>query len=90
MTVKEEKGFIYVAKNKLFASIAANDFIKYLNKEHADKSLSPESLNLLKKEFKKSHRQSILLNAIVSSVTALFIIAVIVAIILRIFNIINK
>jgi serine/threonine protein kinase len=90
MTVKEEKGFMYVAKNKLFAGIAANDFIKYLKKEHSDKLLSAESLSLLKKQFIKEHRQSLLLNRIVSVATSLFILVVVVAIILRVLNIINK
>jgi hypothetical protein len=89
MTTKEEKGFMYVAKNKLFAGVAANAFMKYLSEKHTDKSLSPESLDFIKKEFKKEHRRSLLLNTIVSSVTSLFIIAVVVALLLRIFNIVS-
>ena len=89
-TIKEDMGYIYADKNRLSASSAANAFIKYLNDEHGDIQSWSKSLDPLKTEFKKHHRKYYLFNRIVSITTTLFIIAVIAAILLRIFELLKQ
>jgi serine/threonine protein kinase len=89
ITFKEDKGYIYADKNRLLAVVAANQFIKYLNEEHGGLKSWPTSHRPLRREFIKRYLKFFFFNRMVATLTGLFIIAVIIAIILRVFNLVD-
>jgi hypothetical protein len=86
---KEDLGYIYVDKNRLFAGSAANAFMEYLKREHGTIQSIPDSLKQAKNEFIKHYRKYFLFSRVISIVTVLFIISVIVAIFMNVFNLLE-
>lgn len=85
--ISEKKGLMYVAKNKLFGSSVANGFINHVYSNHGGKKKWVGKFATVKKQIKKEHRKQRLVNSIISMFTTVAILAVLVAIVLRLFDV---
>ncbi len=57
-----KEGFIYTAKNMMFANPAAQSFLSFVKEEHKDINFSEESLEAAKKLFIARHKKNFMLN----------------------------